>query len=299
LEDTPTSDPARGQPTKRGRARRLWQVATGLSILLVALAVFAWQQNGDGGSNGPLNAVAEAAERTQREPGGRIGIRTLVSPPDRSESFTVTGKGVFDAETGRNRMVMTFPNPTSGRTIEMEVVGDATVIYMRSSMFGSLPGGREWMALDISLGQGLDMPVSANGDVRGELELLEAATGEVRKLGKANVRGVPTTRYRGRLGVAEQAKRLREKGADKLASLVERDGVPVRFEAWIDAKGLVRRMRVLSSQPQEGSERSTNMDMRMDFFDFGPVSAIDVPRASEVFDATALAEEELGLDPPN
>lgn len=295
MEETTTSEPVHSQPTKRRRARRLWQVVTGLSILIVALAIFAWQQDGDGGSSGPLNAVAEAAERTQREPGGRIGIRAVVSPPDRSESFTVTGEGVFDAETGRSRMFMTFPNPASGDSIEMEVVGEEPVIYMRSSMFGSLPGGHEWMAFDISLGQGLDMPLPANGDARGELELLEAATGDVRKLGKADVRGVPTTRYGGTITVAEQAERLREQGAEKLASVVERQGAPGQFEAWIDADGLVRRMRVLSSQPQEGTDRSTNMDMRMDFFDFGPAPEIDVPGSSEVFDATALAEEELGL----
>jgi hypothetical protein len=36
-------------------------------------------------------------------------------------------------------------------------------------------------------------------------------------------------------------------------------------------------------------------DMRMDFLDFGNVPEIDVPEPSEVFDATALAREELGI----
>lgn len=33
--------------------------------------MFAWQQGGDGDSAGALNAIAKAAEVTQREPGGR------------------------------------------------------------------------------------------------------------------------------------------------------------------------------------------------------------------------------------
>ena len=34
--------------------------------------------------------------------------------------------------------------------------------------------------------------------------------------------------------------------------------------------------------------------MRMDFFDFGIVPELDVPEPSEVFDATALAQDKLG-----
>jgi hypothetical protein len=35
--------------------------------------------------------------------------------------------------------------------------------------------------------------------------------------------------------------------------------------------------------------------MRIDFFDFGIDPEIDVPESSEVFDATALARDKLGL----
>jgi hypothetical protein len=281
-----------GPPRRR---RRVWQVVTGLSVLIVALAVFAWQQGGDGDSAGPLNAIAKAAERTQREPGGRATMHTIVSSPARSESFTITGQMVFNAETGRSRVVMTMPNPDSDGSVEIQVVGDGTVMYMRSSMFGSLPGGHEWMALDFSLGDELDTPLPANSDAKGELELLEAATGDVQKLGEEDVHGVPATRYRGTVGVSENAERLREIGAENLASVVEKEGKPLQVEAWIDAGGRVRRMRVVSSQPRKEGEGSITTDMRMDFVDFGAVPEIDVPEPSEVFDATALTEDKLGL----
>lgn len=256
--------------------------------------MFAWPQGGDGDGDGPLNAIAAAAERTQGEPGGRATMQAVVSSP-RSEPFTITGQTVFDAETGRSRAVMKMPNPESGGSVEMQVVGDGTVMYMRSSLFGSLPGGREWMALDLSFGQELAMPLPTNGDAKGELELLEAATGDVQKLGKEDVRGVPTTRYRGTVGVSEQTERLREEGAEDLAPYIEENGAPLQVEAWIDADGLVRRMRLVQSQPREGGEGSMTIDMRMDFFGFGVVPEIDVPEPSEVFDATALAQDELGL----
>lgn len=288
LQDPTTSRPLGGEPSGR---RRFWQAVIGLSILVVVLAVFAWQQGGDGDGDGPLNAIAAAAERTQREPSGRAMIRSLVSPPERSKSFTITGQMVYDDEADRTRAVLTMPHPKSDGSVEMRVVTDGTAMYMRSSMFGSLPGGHKWMGLDLSsFGPGLDTPLPANVDAKGELELLEEVTGDVQKLGKENVRGVPTMHYRGTIDASENAERLRE----DLASLAE-GGSPPQIEAWIDAEGLVRRMRFVQSQPEEGGKGSLTIDLRMDFFDFGFVPEIDVPESSEVFDATALAQEEAGL----
>ncbi len=205
------------------------------------------------------------------EPGVRIPVGVLTAfggsstypiPFQHSARHDDTDQIVFDAETGRTRVVMMFPHPESDGSAEME--GDGTVMYMRSS--GSLPGGHEWMALDLSFGQELDTPLPANGDAKGELELLEAVTGDVR-----------------------------EEGEEDLASHIEEEGTPLQVEAWIDADGLVRRMRLVKSEPREGGEGSMTIDMRMDFFDFGVVPEIDVPEPSEVFDATALAQDEVGL----
>lgn len=291
VQDTTTSGSLHGEPARR---RRLWQALIGLSILIVAFAVFAWQQGGDSGGGGPLNAIAEAAERTQNTPGGRAVMETIVSSPTRPAPLTVTGRVVFDAE-GHSRAVMRVPRTEQGDPMEMEVVTDGTVMYMRSSKFGSLPGGSEWMALDLSLGEDPDTPLPASVDAKGELALLEAVTGKVQKLGKEDVRGVPTTHYRGTIGVSENAEHLREEGAEDLASRIEEKGSPLQIEAWIDANGLVRRMRFVQSRPPEKGGGPTTMDMRMDFFDFGIDPEIDVPESSEVFDATALTRKKLGL----
>ncbi|HEY7950406.1 MAG TPA: hypothetical protein VID51_06170 [Solirubrobacterales bacterium] len=291
MQDTTTSGPLDGEPSRR---RRLRQAVTGLSILIVAFALFAWQQGGDGEGDGPLNAIAEAAERTQGESGGRATMRAIVSSPAGSESFTMTGEMVFNDETGRSRAVLTIPRSESSRFVKMQMIGDGTVMYLRSSRFGELPGGREWMALDFSsLGPEMDTPLPTNGDAKGELELLEAATGDVQKLGKEDVRGVPTTRYRGTVDASENVEWLREEGAEDLASRIEEG--PLQVEAWIDADGLIRRMRFVKSEPREGGEGPMTIDMRMDFYDFGISPEIDVPESSEVFDATSLAKDEIGL----
>lgn len=220
-------------------------------------------------------------------------MHAIVSSPDRS--FTMTGRMVFDTETNRSRAVMTMPNPDSDGSLEMHIVSDGVVAYMRSDQFGSLPDGAEWMALDFSsFGAETETPLATNGDARSELELLEAATGDVQEIDKEDVRGVPTTRYRGIIGVSEQVDRMRENGAeDVVASYVEKKGSPLRVEAWIDADDLVRRMRLVSFQPGKGDEGSTTMDMRMEFLGFGDVPEIEVPDSSEVFDATSLAKDAI------
>lgn len=268
----------------------------GLSVVTIALALFAWQQGDDSGGNGPLNAIAQAAEKTQGEDGGRATMWSIISSPSRPEPLKISGQMSFDAD-DRARAVLKFLNPDTGQPAEMELVGDGAVIYMRSSMFGSLPDGREWMSLDLASAAGLDRDalLPSEGDAKGELELLEE-TGDVRKVGKENVHGVPTTHYRGMVGASENADRLREKGGDEdFASRIEEENSAIRVEAWIDADELVRRMRIVQRTPGDDGEGSTTMDMRMDFFDFGIDPQIDVPEPDDVFDATSMAKEELGL----
>jgi hypothetical protein len=255
--------------------------------------MFAWQQGGDDGSGGLLNAIAKAAERTRREPGGRADMHAVVSSPGRS--YTMTGRMVFDTETGRTGMVLTMPDPSSNGLVKMRGVVDGTVMYIQLGKLGSLPGGAKWMSLDFSsFGPEKDSSLPSNGDAMGELELLEAATGGVKKVGTEDVRGVPTTRYRGTVGVAEQAKHLRDEGVEEgFTSYAKENGTPLQIEAWIDTEGLVRRMKYVKTDPAKDGKGPTTMDMRVDFLKFGSVPEIEVPDSSEVFDGTDLAKSEI------
>jgi hypothetical protein len=219
-------------------------------------------------------------------------MHALVSSSGRS--YTMTGQMVFDNETGRSRVVLTMPDPDSSGSVEMQGVFDGTVMYVQLGQLGSLPDGAEWMALDFSSFGLEEDEIPSNGDAMGELELLEAATGGVRKLGKESVRGVPTTRYRGTVGVAEQVKQLREKGVEEdLSSYIQKKGTPLRIEVWIDTDGLVRRMRYVKTDPAGDGHGATTLDMRVDFLDFGDVPEVEVPDSSEVFDGTGLAKSEI------
>lgn len=262
--------------------------SAGLAALLLAVALFASQQGDDGG--GPLNAIAAAAEKTQEEPGARATIRTVFTSPERSEPLTISGEMVFNDETERSRGVLTFRSPESGELEQMRTVTDGLVMYMSWEAFG-LADGKEWMKLDLSLGGDPELPFPSSGDPQEELQLLRETIG-ARKLGKEEVRGVPTTRYRGEVDPAEQAERLRDEGQEGLAAATETEDNPLVVEVWIDAEGLIRRMRYLRSR-DVGGDQPEVMDMRIDFFDFGITPEIDVPEEDEVLDATPLLRAEI------
>lgn len=285
-----TSRPTGGEPS---RHRLFWRAAAGLVILVGALVAFAWQQGDGGDGDGPLNAIAAAAERTQNESGGRTAMRTVISSPVQSESFTISGLGAFDAE-GRTEATLRFRRPESNELVEMQMLASESAMYMSSDLFGSLPGGKEWMGLDLSFLDESEAPVPIEGDAMGELELLEAVADDVQKLGQEDVRGVPTTRYRGKVDNSERAEQLREEGAEELAAKLEQ-GRPLQIEVWIDADGLVRRMRYINVEREEGDEKATTTDMRVDFFDFGIEPEIELPDSNEVFDATTIAKEAAGF----
>jgi hypothetical protein len=270
--------------------RRSWRprVLAAAAILIVALGVFAWQQGSGDGGGSPLNAIAQAAEKTNGEPGGRATMRAVVTSPDQAP-IEMSGRLAYD-QAGREQMAIRFPDPHSGGQVTIQGVMDEDVMYLRSSALGSLPDGKEWMKIDFS-SFGVDGESSAPAvNAKGELAVLEAATGPVQKLGEKRVRGVQTTGYRGTLSASDNAARLREEGVEEeLVKAAENDG-PLEVEAWIDGKGLVRRMRLVKDQRQPDGGRDT-IDMTIDFFDFGAEPEIEAPDSSEVFDATDLAHE--------
>jgi len=264
----------------------------GLAVLIALFAAFATQQGGEDSGGGPLNAIAEAAVKTQGAGGGRAAVHGVITESGLTKPLVVTGQMVYDGG-GSARGTLSTTDPKSGEPVNFDYVQEGTQMYMRSSRLGALPEGHKWMGLDLSLGDEVDTSVPTGGNVRGELDLLSKATGGVEKVGKEEVRGVATTHYRGTISVADSVRRLREEGADTVATYAEEKGSPIHLEAWIDGKQMVRRMRIVQSSPGEDGKGSTAIDMRTDFYDFGLEPEIEAPDSSEVFDATSLAQEQI------
>jgi len=280
----------------RSTSSRWTKVGIALALAILVFVVLASLRGSDGGggplgAGGPENAIAQAAAKTRHEPGARVAVRMTASEPG-SKPIPMWGQMVYDDE-DRSRAALTVLPPGSDDSFQMNMVTEGTTMYMSSRKFGELPDGAKWMKLDLGFAQESESLVPANPDATGELELLEAVSDDIEKLGKETIRGVETTHYRGTVAVSKQADRLRDVGAEELAERSEKESSPMAVEAWIDGRGLMRRMKIAQTSPQVESDLTSTVTVRMDFFDFGIEPMIEIPASDEVFDATSLAEQGL------
>jgi hypothetical protein len=153
-----------------------------------------------GGGSGPLDAIAKAAESTQREAGGHALIHATVTASDTPEGITESGSIVFE-NGGRARGTLMIRGLTTGRRAKVQVIVDGTTSYASSDQI-PLPGGRKWAKVDLSSADS-SSSLPADGGPKEGLKLLEQMDG-AEEIGKGVVRGVATTRYRGTLSVSEK-----------------------------------------------------------------------------------------------
>ena len=266
-------------------SRRLVQIAAVLSMLLIVIVLAAWLH---GGAKNPLNPIAEAAERTEHSAGARLAFEAIYSSPTTTQPIVMSGHGVYNGQTGRSQITMTVGAPQS---MQIEAVGDRSSVYIRSSLIsGELPPGKEWMSVKPLQGQTTKTAFGGSSNPKNQLEMLKSVGGDVESVGHQDVQGVPTTQYRGSFDLQGFADLLEREGKTAQAQVYEQlaKQMPseIGVEAWIDAKGLLRKARIVMNLPTSSDQPAVSMEMRFDFFDFGITPTIRLPSSIDVFDAT-------------
>jgi hypothetical protein len=270
-------------------SRRLLQLAGGLSLLLILVVANYFLHS----EENPLNPMAVAAERTQSEPGARFAMKATYNSAALPQAMTAHGSGAYNSETGLSKMLLKVNVPTEG-PVAMEMIGTEADLYMRADKISEqLPAGKEW--LKVQPFGGHTEEELAIGDADESLQILAKVSDGVRPMGREKVRGVPTRRYRAAIDMGEIVELYRAEGKGELADKVEEEAAllssPVTVEAWIDAKDIVRRFRMVMMLPTEPGQPAMTMDMRMDLFGFGARPEIALPDPSRVLDATELEEQ--------
>jgi hypothetical protein len=209
------------------------------------------------------------------------------------------GKGVYDGRARTGWMSMSYSLPQSaqaqlGGNPSMEMIfdgHDGLVMYMRSSLFRQVAGDK-WVKLDleqIADKQGLDLGALMNAnqaDPSQALAMLKASS-DARVAGTDTIRGVRTTRYSLRIDlrrIAEENKALR----DSLQQVIDATGIDsYPAEAWVDAQGRIRRLKVEMSMSMPGAG-PMKMTMVEDLYGFGSHVSIFPPPADQVVDLSQL-----------
>jgi hypothetical protein len=275
-----------------------------VAVVLAIAAAAAVTAGCGGGTSGALQLDPVSAAATNTQNAGPAHVRLSMVLRGHGKVVRLHAAGAIDGTSSE----MSFRIPAGAlpsaiqaklkdgsiKEVALEQNGDY-VLYLRSGFLSShLPGGPQWIKLDITkLGKsaGADLPKMMSGSELQPtdlLSMLKAEGAKVRKVGSATVDGVATTRYH---VTADAAKALQSSGlTGPLLSRVAADTKAVSANVWIDKNGLVRRTAIGYSSPVAGAPRMT---MQMDVSDYGAHVAIAAPPSSEVFDATQFVQSGL------
>jgi hypothetical protein len=281
-------------------ARRLASEVTPRRLLsLLCLAVSATALVGCGGDTLSLDPVASAASKTADAESARIAFSATVTASTFG-TMTMQGRGIYDGRSKTGWMNMAYALPPAARveaggnpSMEMIFDGhDGLVMYMRSALLlRQLPSGM-WVKFDLeklAKEEGVDLSSLMNAnqaDPNQTLRMLMASSG-ARVSGSDRIRGVHTTRYAFRVDLnrlAKENKELRE-SLEQVIQVSGTDAYPA--EAWIDAQGRVRRLKIAMSMNMPGAG-AASMTLTEDLYDFGARATIFAPPDDQVMDFSQL-----------
>lgn len=215
----------------------------------------------------------------------------------------IKAQGTFDYGTHQGRVTTQLPPSFPAGGEDVEVVLDRSAIYVRlPGSFGGflqLPEGKQWVKANVGehdrAEDGVFGSLFSGADPTSALDRLRQEGATVEQVGREEVRGVPTTRYRFHLDEAPAA----SDGHHGLAG-----------EVWVDDEGRLRRVTTAApaatgDEPagaaQPGGEAQApflgDVTTTTDFFDFGAAVDVAPPPAEQVADVSQLAFSQLGHPP--
>ncbi len=244
------------------------------------------------------------AERTAKT---SLEITTTGPPVDPEASgqpdpVTMTGQGVMD-----------FSGAASSMTMEMFGMGGFEMRQVENTIYMKVPeefaaqmsGAKPWMEMDldvvseqqngVNLGQ---MQPGVAQDPTGQLEYLRGVSESVEKVGKEQVRGTQTTRYRATIDLkkaaAQEGPEARE-AYDETIEMLGASKLPVGV--WLDDQNRIRRFAMNLTVPMPENAASPNAPredatMRtqtvVEYYDFGVPVDVQAPPPEQTMDGSKL-----------
>ena len=250
-----------------------------------------------GGDALALDPVAKAASTTANTTSSRFDFQASLSAGSVG-SFSFHGNGIYDGKNKSGWMNMHFALPAAyqlqlpSSDPSMEMIFDGShglVMYMRSQLFDKVVPTGKWVKMDLgkmAKKEGVDLGAIMNAnqaDPSQSLRMLMASSG-AHVTGAERIRGVETTHYSFNIDFKKLAHDNKQ-----FKQLTEATGsLSAPAEAWIDAKGRVRRLTITMSL---GAQLGTPMSMTMteDLYDFGARVDITPPSGDLVVDLSSLS----------
>ncbi|MGH2756241.1 MAG: hypothetical protein ACRDI3_00455 [Actinomycetota bacterium] len=255
-----------------------------------------------GGSQSSLAVITLAASRTVEAGTARSVMSSTIKI--QGQEIRSRGEGEIDFEAQRGRMSMEMSGgPGAAAFGTTELIFDGLVIYMKSPAFSQIPGGKEWVSMDLAaMGDQMGFDMSAlqqlgQNDPTASLYYLRGAK-EVKEIGEEEVRGEPTTHYEATINFDDAIAKSPEDIQASLRSTLDQMKAwmgkdEMVFDVWLDGDGRMRRQQ-MTFDYVSGPAAGTSADITIEMFDFGIPVEVSPPPASQVTDLQELIQQQQG-----
>lgn len=278
---------------------------------LVRFAVLAVLMASCGGGTGigadtvVVDDLMGVADRTVEKKSARMSFALRMEGlPGFDRPLIMTGESQAQLTGLRQRTEVDFPLLLLGeegagdRTQPMTMIIDGSIVYMNMPFLAeAVSSPTTWIRMDLEHlppgAEDLRSLATGQNDPSQVINYLRGATGDFRKTGEAELKGVATTRYRGTVDLDLAAERAPEdvrESVEASRSQVEAQiGITkLPTDVWVDDEGLVRRVQYEYPLPMSSQGRMT---ITTDLFDFGIMVDVTAPPDDQVTDLEDLAPE--------
>jgi hypothetical protein len=247
---------------------------------------------GSGGSEGDLARITNAGDKLAQSGSAKFRGRSTQDGGGAGSKVTFDGAFDFGQRAGEYSATLAAFGVPSNEKVRGLVLDGA--IYLGFDALRGLPGfestppDKEWLKLTPAI---LGVSEIAQRDPGVSLDALRGAKGEVKRVGRENVRGVRTTHYRVTVdldqAIANAPEDQRSRVQDSAGALGS-DTLPA--DVWIDTKGRLRKMKLRL----EGTSVSNPGSVAFEFFELGAPFTVTRPAPNEVIDFAEI----FGADMP-
>lgn len=205
-----------------------------------------------------------------------------------AQSVTIKGEGSFDYVKDTGTFDLNVGAPGGGGGVIRERIVDG-LLYI------SLPGRPGFYRLDLDSLAGTSL--GASTDPASALSSLRGVSGDIEEVGQEQVRGEPTTHYRGGVDVQKAIAAATGPTKAQLEATLGRSGTDtVPFDAYVDKQGRLRRY-VQELKPQiggqageQGGAAQAASTTTIEVYDFGVPVQVTAPPAAQVQDGKPLLD---------
>lgn len=283
-----------------------WLPASALLACAAAVTGLVIALSGCSGSStvgSVVDPVAQAAQVSELAPGFKASVLAEVSPPGASNAVTASGTGIFDQR--GHRGALSLQVHVKGHSYTEEAQDSAVAVYMRIPFSSSsITHGKPWIRFDLG-GEEMEFGIRFSAlaspdwsDPSQFLSYLKAVSGGVTRVGAEELQGVPTTHYRATIDYDQYASRLaptrRAAASQGITALEHLTGAHSQLvDVWVDADHRVRREELTYHECVAGVPGTSQIHLKLEFFDFGVQAVPALPPSSEVEDVTSYVLETL------